>query len=136
MTIILRHDKRDSQGLQVPAIALKGLDSLPDEGALVDYEGETIGMITSVLVSPVASLFTVDFHSTAKAQAAMKVARERFKKGLKTHVQPVFADVKHNGTTVQMAWLIGFRLTNAFEPHTISPQLLAQQPAFTTNWRF
>lgn len=129
MTIIFRHDKPSTQGLQVPSFALRGLETLAHEGALYSHDGETIGMLTQVLLNPVASLFTAHFHSTPQAQTALKFIRERSAKGLDTHIMPVLADVQQRNGTAISAYLFGFRLTNAQEPHKISLQTLPAQPA-------
>lgn len=128
MTIIFRHDKPSTQGLQVPSFALKGLSELAHEGALFDHDGTTIGMLTDIRLNPVASLFTAHFHSTTQAKTALQFIRERAAKGLSIHVQPVLADVQQRNNIAASAYLLGFRLTNAPEPHTISLQTLAQQP--------
>lgn len=128
MTIIFRHDTPSTQGLKVPSFALKGLSELAHEGALYGYDGETLAMLTDIRLNPVASLFTAQFHSTAQAKTALQFIRERAAKGLAIHVQPVLADVQQRNNIAASAYLFGFRLTNAPEPHTISLQTLAQQP--------
>ena len=127
-TIIFRHDAPSTQGVKIPSLALRGLESLPDESALYDHGGATIGMLTDIRLNPVASLFTAEFHSTPQAKTALKFIRERAAKGLTVHVQPVLADVQQRNGTATSAYLFGFRLTNAQEPHKISLQTLAQQP--------
>jgi hypothetical protein len=127
-TLIFRHDKPSTQGVKIPSLALRGLETLSDEGSLYSHDGTAIAMLTQALVNPVASLFTVDFHSTPQAQTALKFIRERSAKGLDTHIMPVLADVQQRNGTAISAYLFGFRLTNANEPHKISLQTLPAQP--------
>jgi hypothetical protein len=131
MTIIFRHDKPNAAGLHVPARALRGLETLADEGALLGYDGETLAMLTDYRITSVATLFTAQFHSTAQAKTAQTFIRERFAKKLTVHVQPIFATVDELNNYATAAHLTGFRLTNGREPHTISIQSLAQQPTKT-----
>jgi hypothetical protein len=128
-TLIFRHDQKSTQGLQVPAFALKGLETLAHEGAVFGYDGEPLAMLTDVRLNSVASLFTAQWHSTAQAKTALQFIRERAAKGLAVHVQPVLADVQQRGGIAASAYLFGFRLTNAKEPHKISLQSLPAQPA-------
>jgi hypothetical protein len=128
-TLIFRHDQKSTQGLQVPAFALKGLETLAHEGAVFGYDGEPLAMLTDVRLNSVASLFTAQWHSTAQAKTALQFIRERSGKGLAIHVQPIFADVKQRNNVAVTAYLLGFSLTNAKEPHKISLQALPAQPA-------
>jgi hypothetical protein len=131
MTIVFRHDKPSAQGLHVPSNALRGLETLADEGALFGYDGESLAMLTDYRTTSVATLFTAQFHSTAQAKNAQTFIRERFAKKLTVHVEPIFATVDQLGNYATAAHLTGFRLTNERQPHTISVQSFAQQPTKT-----
>jgi hypothetical protein len=131
MTIIFRHDKPNPAGLHVPARALRGLETLAHEGALLGYDGETLAMLTDYRTTSVATLFTAQFHSTAQAKNAQTFIRERFAKNLTVHVEPIFAKIEQFNDVATAAHLTGFRLTNERQPHTISVQSFAQQPTKT-----
>jgi hypothetical protein len=131
MTIVFRHDKPNPAGLRVPSNALRGLETLADEGALLGYDGETLAMLTDFRTTSVATLFTAQFHSTAQAKTAQTFIRERFAKKLTVHVEPIFAKIEQFNNHATAAHLTGFRLTNGREPHTISLQSLAQRPTKT-----